>query len=203
MHSYADASESGYGACIYLKSVNKKGNIQVSLLAAKSRVLPMKKISLPHVELCAAVLAAQLAKKFKSVLNLNLTQEYFWSDSQIVLCWIKATSNKWKTYVVNRVSEIQTLTNNDNWFHENSRDNPADLMSRGMLPNDVSTSNLWWHGPHWLNENLNEVSINHTPLVIAELPEKWKEKSISSHYEWDSNIIVHHQKEIGHADLLQ
>ncbi|KAK9675153.1 Protein of unknown function (DUF1759) [Popillia japonica] len=162
MHTFSDASEKGYGACIYLKSYSEE-KIHISLLAAKTRVAPLKHVTLPRLELCAAVIAAQLANKFKNILNIPIHKEYYWCDSQITLHWIQSSENKWKTYVANRVSEIQQLTNHNDWHYVISCDNAADLLTRGILPNQLLTLHLWWNGPNWLSNR--EIEFPHQTLT--------------------------------------
>lgn len=73
-----------------------------------------------------------------------------WSDSTITLNWIASPSRKWSVFVANRVGEIQRLTNPHSWRHVASSNNPADVLSRGLLSNELIDSDLWWHGPHFL-----------------------------------------------------
>lgn len=170
LHAFADASERAYGACVYARSVNEFNQIAVHLISAKSRVAPLKSITLPRLELCAAVLAAQLVNKFKSILRISIDKEIYWSDSTITLCWIKGNPKRWKTYVSNRVSEIQRLTDPNDWFHVTSGDNPADLISRGMLPDRLIHTDLWWSGPHWLSST-NVTFSNFNNINMESIPE--------------------------------
>ncbi|XP_076245382.1 uncharacterized protein LOC143185936 [Calliopsis andreniformis] len=151
MHGFCDASEQAYGACIYLKSINTEGQCTVRLLCAKSRVAPLKAITLPRLELCGALLLSQLVTKVKKALEISTIQEYYWCDSTIVLAWIRAPSTKWKTFVANRTAEIQRSTNKA-WSHVKSEENPADIISRGIQPAALQGSKLWWYGPSWLSK---------------------------------------------------
>jgi hypothetical protein len=85
LHGFSDASERAYGAAIYLKTIDKSGHVQVQLLIAKSRVAPLKSLTIPRLELLAACLLAQLANKVIGTLNTEITQQFYWTDSTIVL----------------------------------------------------------------------------------------------------------------------
>ncbi|XP_065088587.1 uncharacterized protein LOC135710066 [Ochlerotatus camptorhynchus] len=142
LHTFSDASESAYGAFTYARCVDSTGKIRVELLACKSRVAPLKKISLPRLELCAADVAAKLHSRIVEALQISITSSLFWSDSTVTLQWLRALSNTWKTFVDNRVSEIQSSTNSAFWNHIAGKDNPADLVSRGMHVDDFLASEL-------------------------------------------------------------
>ncbi|XP_062541543.1 uncharacterized protein LOC134209562 [Armigeres subalbatus] len=152
-HVFCDASEAGYGACIYARSTNGEGEHILQLIASKSRVAPIKRLSLPRLELCAALLGAKLYARVSAALRMEGTPCHFWSDSTVTLHWIQSPPNTWQTFVGNRTSEIQLLTHGHKWAHVKGTDNPADLVSRGMLPNEFISNTLWVHGPPWLRED--------------------------------------------------
>ncbi|XP_055614826.1 uncharacterized protein LOC129761144 [Toxorhynchites rutilus septentrionalis] len=152
IHCFADASESAYGACIYVRSETADGLVQVNLLASKSRVAPLKPLSIPRLELCAALLASRLYEKILNALDMSFSASFFWSDSTVVLQWMKAPPRTWKTFVANRIAEIQATTNGSNWQHVSGHENPADMVSRGVSAEELINSELWKHGPSWLRE---------------------------------------------------
>ena len=131
IHGFCDASEKAYGACVYLRRKDIQNNINVTLICSKSRVAPLKSLSLPRLELCGATLLMNLMNRVLTSLNVKVQKKYFWTDSKIVLAWINSPAHKWQVFVANRVSEIQNSSLPSEWQHVGSKDNPADLISRG------------------------------------------------------------------------
>ncbi|GFX44399.1 uncharacterized protein TNCV_1394201 [Trichonephila clavipes] len=119
LHGFADASEKCYGAVIYCRSQSPDGATTVKLVTSKSRVAPVKSVTMPRLELCA-VLLAKLMKRVETALQMKNTPVYLWSDSTIVLAWIQKEPNLLKTFVANRVATIQHLTNAEQWHHVSS-----------------------------------------------------------------------------------
>ena len=149
LHVFADASQIAYGACAYL-TVFTEHDSASHLMCAKSKIAPIKPLTVPRLELCAAVLASRLAQKLMSTLNLNIHNVWLWSDSTIVLSWIRRQPHEFKPFVSSRLAEISETTHDYTWLHVPSKSNPADLISRGSTPLELSQNSLWWHGPIWL-----------------------------------------------------
>ncbi|KAI5637155.1 pao retrotransposon peptidase domain-containing protein [Phthorimaea operculella] len=106
IHIFVDASERAYGSCVYVRSINDKGEVSVKLLIAKSRVAPLKPTTIPRLELCAALVGTRLYEKVINSLRTPIDKITFWSDSMIVLAWLKMLPNKLQPFVRNRVAEI-------------------------------------------------------------------------------------------------
>ncbi|XP_055605651.1 uncharacterized protein LOC129753827 [Uranotaenia lowii] len=150
LHCFTDASESAYGACIYARTEKANGEVKVVLLATKSRVAPLQKRSIPRLELCAAQLGARLSTRVVDTLDLKSAPIYYWTDSMVVIYWLRAPSQTWKTFVANRVADIHIQTKNSSWQHVPGVNNPADVVSRGLTVHQLLTCKLWTNGPDWL-----------------------------------------------------
>lgn len=127
------------------------GNIFVNLVAAKTRVAPIKQVSLPRLELNAAVLLADLMQRVTQALSHITVEHWAWTDNTIVLQWLSSHPRKWKTYIANRTSAILDFLPRDRWNHVSSQDNPADCASRGLSPGEFVSFDLWFNGPEWLH----------------------------------------------------
>lgn len=104
-----------------------------------------------------AVLAARLAKEVKKVIDQKQqSTSFFWTDAKIVLYWIQNSTKRWKPFVANRVKEIQALTTQASWHHCPGRDNPADMLSRGVTMEVLIDSVKWWSGPDFLKRDIPE-----------------------------------------------
>ncbi|GFU35048.1 DUF1758 domain-containing protein [Trichonephila clavipes] len=75
---------------------------------------------------------------------------FAWTDSKIVLSWLSGHPRQWKTFVANRTSEIIEVLPTKHWRHVPSKENPADIASRGIDPKCLPDCKLWWQGPPWL-----------------------------------------------------
>lgn len=172
MHGYCDASERAYGACVYVRTQTGPDSYVSHLLCSRSRVAPVKAISLPRLELAAALLLSQLIDKIRLAIDTTDMRTLLWSDFTITLNWIASHSRRWSTFVANRVGEIQRLTEQSSWRHVKSLDNPADVLSRGMLPNELINLDLWWHGPDYLKLPEREWPSGEFRILTEGVPEQ-------------------------------
>ncbi|XP_075150880.1 uncharacterized protein LOC142224988 [Haematobia irritans] len=165
LHVFSDASEKAYAGVVYVRVVTPQGHIFTHLLSCKTKVAPIKSISLPRLELCGAVLASELYKSIARELDIDFRRVYCWTDSSIVRSWLRKTPSTWSTFMANRICRIHENTGGQNWYHVRSEDNPADLGSRGVSPAELAVSTLWWHGPEWLCSDSSQWDISElTPL---------------------------------------
>ncbi|GFY52516.1 integrase catalytic domain-containing protein [Trichonephila inaurata madagascariensis] len=151
LHLFSDASIKAYGTVVYLRVELNDGNVITSFVASKGRVAPLKKLSLPRLELMEALLSARLSEKIMKGLEFPV-QRIFWTDSSIVFFWIKGSPDKFKVFIKNRIQEIHKLSNPSEWFHCPGKENPGDLISRGLSVAELENSDFWWQGPSWLRE---------------------------------------------------
>lgn len=151
LHGFSDASQNAYAAAIYARTEQPNGSYITTLLTAKTRVAPLKQLSIPKLELCGAVLVAELLQSTRKNLNIKDSHLFAWTDSSIVLHWLHSQPSRWKTFIANRVSTIQQIVPMSCWRHVPTSDNPADCASRGLDAITLHKFDLWWHGPTWLN----------------------------------------------------
>ncbi|KAK3754172.1 hypothetical protein QZH41_007960 [Actinostola sp. cb2023] len=148
VHGFADASEKAYAGVVYVRLETDDEQVKTCMVMSKSKLAPLKRLTLPRLELMAALITARLARYVIKALNLQANSVYLWTDSMIVLQWICGYPNDWKPFVCNRVQEIQQLFEPECWRHCSSVDNAADQASRGSSLSDLQEK--WWTGPSWL-----------------------------------------------------
>ena len=171
IHHFADASSFAYGACCYLRLINNQGKIHCPFLIGKSRLAPIKSVSIPRLELTAAVLSVKLDKLVRQELDLNNCKSIFWTDSTAVLFSIRNTKRKFPVFVANRLSVIEQHCSVLQWRHVPSKLNPADLASRGAPVDKITSPNMWSLGPKFLW--LPEVDWPSSPGGPVELPSEF------------------------------
>lgn len=125
-------------------------------VASKTRVAPLKSQTIPRLELLSAVLLARLISSITQAIEgeVTLSEPRCFTDSTVSLFWIRGVEKSWKPFVQNRVSEIRKLSSPDCWSHCAGKDNPADIPSRGLSPEELAASNLWMNGPDWLSDGV-------------------------------------------------
>ena len=149
LHHFSDASTRGYGQCSYLRMMDEDGQIHCTFVMGKSRVTPLKQVTIPCLELTAAVCSTRISQQIHRESEYEIDQDYFWTDSKVVLGYINNTSKRFHVFVSNRVQEIRDSTECGQWRHVESKENPADEASRGTKAEEFKDSR-WILGPAFL-----------------------------------------------------
>ena len=145
---FSDASQEAFGACAYIRQREKDNKYEVKLIAAKSRVAPLKQLTIPRLEFQAAVFASRLAKTVQEESRIKFKDVTFFTDSTIVLAWIHSTSGSFRPFVSSRVGEIQGNSNPRQCRHIPGEVNVVDDVSRGMRVQYLNKR--WCNGPEFL-----------------------------------------------------
>ncbi|XP_043199886.1 uncharacterized protein LOC122369305 [Amphibalanus amphitrite] len=186
LHVFCDASENSFAAVAYIRAVVNGGSAYSSFIMARTRLAPLKQLTIVRLELQAAVLGARLADTIKRQITYKFDQTVFWSDSKVVINYIRNESRRFHTFVANRISEIQHLSRWEDWRHISGKNNPADIASRGTTLIKLRDSRLWWQGPSFLEQNQDDwpdqpegspvldpedMEVKKSPILIAAISE--------------------------------
>ncbi|XP_075150812.1 uncharacterized protein LOC142224919 [Haematobia irritans] len=182
IHGFCDASKSAYCACVYIRVQTNPSQVFCNLLTAKSKVAPLKTVTLPKLELNGALLLAKLVNYVLQIFGSSYNSVTLWTDASIVLGWLSKPPMSWETYVENRTSQILTLVQPAKWRYVPTQDNPADLGTRGCSPQELISNSLWWNGPKWLSmPEYNWPKKN--PLVVPEDTRKFQTFNVTCEYD--------------------
>lgn len=143
LHYFSDASQLAYGAVSYLRLVNPRGNIHCSFVMGKSRLAPLKTVTIPRMELSAAVLDTM----FQEELEFTADESIYWTDSTCALRYVENEDKRYQTFVANRVSAIHERSSPVQWRYVETKLNPADDASKGMSVETITKSNRWSKDP--------------------------------------------------------
>jgi len=143
LHGFCDASTHALSALVYLRAINVEGEITTNLITTKTKVAPLKRLTIPRLELSGAVLLTKLTTHVLQVLDLKEVPVYMWTDSSITLTWINNHPSKWKDFIQNRVVHIQETLPQAKWKFIHGKENPADVATRGISPSQLATQTTW------------------------------------------------------------
>lgn len=149
LHLFSDASTKAIGAVAYLKAVQPDGKVEVGFIMGKAKLAPQSEPTIPRLELCAAVLAVEMADLIQDELDLQLDAVLFHTDSKVVLGYICNESKRFYTYVHNRVQRIRQSSKPEQWHYVRTEENPADHASRSLTPSQLVKS-TWFTGPPFI-----------------------------------------------------
>ncbi|XP_068229104.1 uncharacterized protein [Palaemon carinicauda] len=166
---FCDSSIKAYGAVAYVRWEKQDGNYYVNLLCSKNRIAPMKQISIPRLELCAAVLASRLRATIEINMRYKFSKVIHITDSEIVRAQIQKESHQFNSFVGIRVAEIQSKTEPIEWFWVSSKENNADLTTRKCNPRELDTESVWQKGPEFLYQDSSEWPVKQS--TVSDLPD--------------------------------
>ncbi|XP_063363959.1 uncharacterized protein LOC134652728 [Cydia amplana] len=173
LHVFTDASIEAYCAVAYWRIENAQREVRVSLAAGKSRVCPLKVISVPRLELSAAVIGVRLAETITHEQRYEIEQVYYWTDSRVLLGWIQDDARNYKPFVSHRLAEITEKSDRQAWRYVPTDENPADHATRGKPSRRVSIDDEWYRGPLFLHRPEAEwPAQNIIAQPIEDLPER-------------------------------
>ncbi|XP_034945196.1 uncharacterized protein [Chelonus insularis] len=197
LHGFSVASQPAMATVVYIRATHPDHGTCSTIVCSKSKVAPLKKMSIPRLELTAALLLARLITYVRNNLDIQPTQIVCWTDSSVTLTWIQSHSSRWKEFVRNRVSAIQDLTSISVWRFVPGKQNPADCASRGISISQLRKHPLWWTGPQWLTANESSWP---TQSSVYDLKAQQEERpvitlntqTIHHDYQWD--MIYRHSR---------
>ncbi|XP_032387795.1 uncharacterized protein LOC116699370 [Etheostoma spectabile] len=181
IHHFSDASLVGYGTVAYLR-LQDGNNVHVSFLVGKARVTPLKSITIPRLELTAAVLVVRMDQMLHREMQCQLEKSRFWTDSTTVLKYISNETKRFHTFVANRVSVIREATDVDQWKYVGSKVNPAEEASRGLRAKEFLLSGKWVKGPDFLYSPGKDWPVSDMDLIaiLEDDPEVKREASVNA-----------------------
>ena len=197
LHHFSDASQQAYGCVSYLRAINEKGEIHCALVMAKSRLSPLKMITIPRLELSAAVLATRIDYLIRKEIELPIERSKFWTDSTCVLRYIQNNDQRFQVFVANRISKILNQSNEEQWKYINTASNPADEASRGLSIDSLVNNQRWMHGTEFLTKEPIEAPCQPTNCsTILESDPKLKKSatvfSSDSQHQCAIQKLIHH-----------
>ncbi|XP_073838192.1 uncharacterized protein [Musca autumnalis] len=152
LHIFVDASEDAFGAVSYWRSIKSDGEIEVSFITSKTKCAPLKSMTIPRLELQAAVLGTRLLCTIEKEHSVKVSQRICWSDSSTVINWINSDNRRYKPFVAHRITEILDSTRPTDWKWLPTNLNVADETTRAKRNMDFSFNSRWYQGPQFLHE---------------------------------------------------
>lgn len=170
LHLFSDASTKGIGAVAYCRAVFPDNKVETGFVMGKARLVPQSEPTIPRLELCAAVLAVEMADLIQDELDIQFDAVHFYTDSKVVLGYICNESKRFYTYVHNRVQRIRQSSKPEQWHYVRTEENPADHASRSLTPTQL-TKTTWFTGPTFLRRPPAETKQENKTFELVE-PDK-------------------------------
>ena len=188
LHVFCDASKDSIGHVIYLRQVDEFNNVSVSFVIGSSKVAPRAATTIPRLELCAAVGAAQAAQYVKTELKKTINLIKYYSDSNIVLGYLNNRVRRFTRYVTSRVQSILSVCSADQWRYVSTESNPGDIATRPHSPKQLMDT-PWLNGPDFL-WSLKPVSEKYREDLDVELPETATEARVLQCTKTEENYVL-------------
>ncbi|XP_065091343.1 uncharacterized protein LOC135712305 [Ochlerotatus camptorhynchus] len=185
LHIFVDASEAAYAACAYFRVLDH-GIVRCCLVSAKTKVAPLKPLSIPRLELQAAVMGARLLKTVISNHTLKIHRKILWSDSTTVLSWLGSDPRRRTQFVAFRVGEILETTDIKDWRWVPTKCNVADDATKWGIGPNIEANSRWFKGPGFLYENEDYWPQRELPL--ADSPLELRPTNVQIHVEVEQVI---------------
>lgn len=184
LHIYADASEAAFSAVAFWR-VAHAGGFDVSFVLGRTRCAPLQTLTIPRLELQAAVLATRLLTEIRnSHPNIATSKVVLWSDSATVLSWLNSDQRKYKPFVQFRIAEILESTPAACWRWVPTSMNVADDATRVRRPVTFRPEGRWTRGPAWLRLKEDEWPVGPKPnagdIADRDAPEEVRRKFIGT-----------------------
>ena len=161
LHGFCDSSNQAYCAVVYAQA-ESSGGIISRIITSKTKVAPIKKLSIPRLELLSCLLLSEVMANVQKLLRdvVTVKEVFYWSDSEVALAWIKGECKQWKPWVQSRTNKIKVMSDVKQWQYVNTKINPADIGTREGSIINFSRDDLWWFGPSFLRlKNVNSLDV--------------------------------------------
>ena len=158
---FSDGSEIAYGFVGYIRWKRKNGSYWCRLIMSKSRISPLHKVTIPRMELNAAVLSKRGKQVIQNEMRMKFEKVIHLIDSLTVLNMLHKTSTRFQIYEGSRIGEIQVDADGDmkDWAWIPGQNNIADHVTRGLEPEDITNDSQWWDGPKILYDDYESWNI--------------------------------------------
>ena len=142
LRHFSDSCQNGCGQCSYLRLVDDKNRVNC--------VTPFKSVTIPRLELTAALVSSKISCVLRKELEYAPMKEIFWTDSKTVLGYINNDARRFHVFVGNRVQEMREQSSPTQWHYVETKSNPAHIASRGAGAQELIDNPLWWNWPKFL-----------------------------------------------------